>query len=347
LFGRDHRDKIRSLARKVDEWRVESKDAPARAMVLLDKERPENPVVFQRGDPGRRGQSVPRRFPRILGRGEDHVFEKGSGRLEFAQNLTAPDNPLTARVIVNRVWMHHFGVGLVNTGGDFGTRGAPPLHPELLDHLAWRLVHEWNWSLKALHREILLSHVYRQSSVIGDDERTLAAIKADPENMLLWRQNRKRLEFEPFRDSLLQVAGLLRTDMGGRPVNFEEKDEAACRTIYGLIDRNNIPALYRTFDFPSPDTSSPGRPQTTVPQQALFALNAAFVERCATSLADTVRAQASAPDAQATRVFELALGRAPDDREYQLMTGALGENRLTLDQISQALLMSNEFVFVD
>src|SRR5262249_28737344 len=152
------------------------------------------------------------------------------------------------------------------------------LQPELLDHLAWRLVHEWNWSLKALHREILVSHVYRQSSVIGDDPRTLAAIKADPENMLLWRQNRKRLEFEPFRDSLLQVAGLLRTDMGGRPVNFEEKDEAACRTIYGLIDRNNIPTLYRTFDFPSPDTSSPGRPQTTVPQQALFALNAEFVE---------------------------------------------------------------------
>src|SRR5262249_46976169 len=151
------------LKRAVESLKANSPAAPPRAMVLNDTPQPMNPHVFIRGHPGRTGKEVPRRFPQVLSPPEGPAYQKGSGRLELAQAIANPNNPLTARVIVNRVWMHHFGKGLVTTPSDFGARGSPPSHPELLDFLAATFMEE-GWSLKKLHRRILLSSAWQQSS---------------------------------------------------------------------------------------------------------------------------------------------------------------------------------------
>ena len=175
---------------------------PPRAMVLNDSPNPTNPHVFVRGNPGRPGKPIPRRFLRVLSPGgEAKPFAEGSGRLELAKAIVNPENPLTARVMVNRIWHHHFGVGLVATPSDFGARGEPPTHPELLDYLARRFI-ESGWSVKAMHRLILLSSTYQQISDRRDD-----AFAVDPANRLLWRQNRRRLDFESIRDGVLAVSG--------------------------------------------------------------------------------------------------------------------------------------------
>ena len=246
-------------------------DAPPRAMVLQDKTEPVNSRVFIRGNPSRPGDVVPRRFLSVLSGGNPKPFTEGSGRLELARAITDRANPLTARVWVNRVWAHHFGSGLVRTPGDFGTKGDAPTHPELLDWLAnWFM--ENGWSVKALHRLVLQSSAYRQVSDLNPE-----GVQRDPENRLLWRMNRKRLEFEALRDSLLEVAGELDHATGGRPVDLEGPKPSLRRTIYGFVDRQNLPGFFRTFDFANPDTSTPLRHQTTVPQQALFMLNSPFV----------------------------------------------------------------------
>ncbi len=158
---------------------------------MVDKAQPYDPYVFLRGNSGRRGDSVPRRFLKVLSGPDREPFNAGSGRLELARAIVSPDNPLTARVIVNRVWMHHFGRALVDTPSDFGLRSDPPTHPELLDWLAATFVEE-GWSLKALHRRILLSNTYRQQSLDRSE-----CVAVDPENTLIWKQNRQRLELEP------------------------------------------------------------------------------------------------------------------------------------------------------
>src|SRR5205807_248543 len=193
--------------------------------------------------------------------------------------ITNPANPLTARVIANRVWMHHFGRGLVATPSDFGARGALPTHPEMLDYLASNLIAD-GWSLKKLHRRILLSQVYQQAS----DDRA-EGLKIDRENGLVWKMNRQRLEFEPMRDALLAVAGRLDAAIGGRPVDLFAQPFTARRSVYGFIDRQDLPGTFRVFDFASPDVSTPMRPQTTVPQQALFGMNSPFVVEEAKALA--------------------------------------------------------------
>ncbi|MEW4529267.1 PSD1 and planctomycete cytochrome C domain-containing protein [Maioricimonas sp. JC845] len=341
LFERDHRNQVRNLRKKVADWKVTSPGAPPRAMVLLDKEKPVQPVIFERGNPGRRGDRVPRRFPQILGAvaGE---FKEGSGRLELARAVASPENPLTARVIVNRVWMHHFGNPLVATPSDFGTRADPPTHPELLDWLAWTFMHQDNWSLKALHRRIMLSATYRQASGDRPEARTV-----DPENQLLWRMNRRRLEFEAMRDGLLAAAGRLDPAAGGRPVDLGKKPDFNRRTIYALIDRNNFPGLLRTFDLPSPDSSAPQRPRTTVPQQALFGMNAPFVQEIAGEIAGQVKANAPSPEGQVDAAFRQVLGRDPDGEERALAVAYLQKSPERLTDFVQALLLTNEFMFVD
>jgi hypothetical protein len=342
LFERDHGNKVRELKKKIQDWLVTAENAPPRAMALFDKERPEEPVVFVRGNPGRRGDRVPRRGPQILNPSPEATFTNGSGRLELAQLIVDERNPLTARVIVNRVWLQHFGVGLVNTPSDFGTRGGQPTHPELLDHLAWRLMHEWGWSLKQLHREILTSKTYRQQSLDRPECR-----EVDPENALYWRQNRRRLDFEAMHDSLLQVAGKLDTSLGGRPVDLETTPFSNRRALYGLIDRNNLSGLLRTFDFPSPDVSAPQRPETTVPQQSLYALNSPFFQQQAKSLAERAGSGGADLENQLTRLIELTLARPAEAAELELLSGYLARRPQGLVEIAQGLLMSNEFFFVD
>ena len=176
-------------------------ERPPRAMALQDNSTPTNPHVFLRGNPGNRGPEVPRQFLAILAGENRKPFQKGSGRLELAQAIASPENPLTARVFVNRVWLQHFGSAIVRTPSDFGLRSESPSHPELLDYLASRFM-ESGWSIKSLHRLIMLSSVYQQAS---DDNPQFAQI--DPNNQLLWRMNRRRLEFEAMRDTLLAVSG--------------------------------------------------------------------------------------------------------------------------------------------
>jgi hypothetical protein len=343
FFGRDHRDELVKLRRKVSEWDSESPGAPPRAMVMRDNDKPAEPVVFLRGTPGRNGPRVPRRFPRILTGGESVEFADGSGRLELARQIASPDNPLTARVIVNRVWRHHFGTGLVATTSDFGTRSDPPTHPELLDWLAASLI-EHDWSLKWLHRAIMSSAAYRQSSDDRPDAR-----KVDPENRLLWRMNRKRLEFEPMRDAMLAVAGRLDPAVGGRPVDIEGNTETGRRSIYAFIDRNNFSSLLRTFDYPSPDGHSSGRPLTSVPQQTLFVMNAPFPQQMAAHVAQQAPVHDAATSEERVRVlYRIVLSREPSPEEQQLAIGFLeSEGPQKTEQLAQALLLTNEFLFVD
>src|SRR6059058_5423693 len=180
-------------------------------MAMEDVEQPVMPHILLRGNPANPGKQVPRQFPAILSPDDRKPFTQGSGRLELAKAIASKDNPLTARVIVNRVWMYHFGAGLVRTPGDFGTRGDKPTHPELLDWLAVRFTTDDGWSLKKLHRRMMLSASYQQASVDRPDAREI-----DPENKLLWRQTPRRLDFESMRDSLLAASGELDLSMGGK-----------------------------------------------------------------------------------------------------------------------------------
>lgn len=286
--------------------------APPRAMAVEDVPSPTPGRIFIRGNPGNPGAPAPPRFLSCLGGSDDRLFRDGSGRLELARAIIDPNNPLTARVMVNRVWMHHFGFGLVRTPSDFGYRGDPPTHPELLDYLAVKFV-ESGWSLKKLHRLIMMSATYRQAS--SDHE---AARKIDPENQLLWRANRRRLEIEAVRDSMLAAAGRLDLTAGGVPFALTAEPSLPRRSVYGFIERGRIPALLSAFDFASPDQHAPLRFVTTVPQQALFFLNSPFVVEQARALAARPEiASASTPTSKIERMYRLVFGRAPEKRELE------------------------------
>ena len=240
------------------------------------------------------------------------AFQDGSGRLDLARAIASKDNPLTPRVLVNRVWLHHFGQGLVNTPSDFGLRSEPPTHPELLDFLAGEFVGN-GWSIKALHRTIMLSNTYQQRS-----ENNPAYLERDPTNRLLWKFTRQRLDFEEMRDALLAVSGRLDLTIGGRSVPIAEPPYSTRRAVYGFIDRQNLDGIFRTFDFASPDATSPRRFVTTVPQQALFLMNSPFVVEQARHLAEDIEAQASDPAERVRLFYRRVLGRSPEEREIVL-----------------------------
>ena len=249
---------------------------------MYDAAVPVEPQVFIRGNRDRRGRTVPRQFLSALAGSDRRPFLNGSGRLELARAIANARNPLTARVIVNRVWMWHFGKGLVNTPSDFGLRSDPPTHPALLDYLACEFVAS-GWSVKTLHRRIMRSSTYQQRSKACAD-----GLQHDPENRLLWRFNRQRLDFEAMRDSVLAVSGSLDPIIGGPAVPITDPPFTTRRTIYGFIDRQNLDGLYRTFDFAVPDATSPRRFVTTVPQQALFLMNSPFLHEQSRRLSATV-----------------------------------------------------------
>jgi hypothetical protein len=289
---------------------------------LVDNPTPFDPVVFLRGDPGSPGPRVDRRFLTVLSPDfKPAAFKNGSGRRELAEAIASRNNPLTARVWVNRIWDQLLGRGIVDTPSDFGSRGTPPTHPELLDNLACDLMDQ-GWSTKQIIREIVLSNTYRQSS---DSRADCAAV--DPDNKLVWRENRRRLDLEALRDSLIAVAGRLDEKMGGPSVSLTDAPFSTRRSVYGFIERQNLPAFFRTFDFASPNTHTPERTQTTAPQQALFLMNSPFAIEQATFLAGRsksagvagVEPQVSLQTANAAanrvrrinRLFRLALGREP------------------------------------
>ena len=353
FLTRNDRNKIRAMKKKVDGVAFHP-GAPPRAMALMDKSKAVEPVIFLRGNPGRQGKKVPRQYLDVLSHDDQKPFSKGSGRLEMAEKIASAKNPLTARVWVNRVWMHHFGEGLVRTPSDFGTRGEAPTHPMLLDTLAHGFV-ENGWSTKKLHKKILMSAVYRQST---REDRVYREI--DGENRLLWRFNLRRLELESMRDTLLAVAGRLDTTMGGRAVKLSEPPFSRRRTVYGYVDRLNLANLFKTFDFAIPDQHAPKRHVTSVPQQTLYLMNDPFVMEQARALmtlpeiagkedpSDRIRALyrrlfARAPTATEVELGREFVGRGDADRP----AAKDGPAPLTAwERYAHVLLQSNELHFL-
>lgn len=345
VYGRDDRDKRRNLEKQIETLKATSPGAPPRAMVMNDNEKPFDPHIFLRGNPGRGGPKVPRQFLAVAAGPERKPFQRGSGRLELAEAVMSASNPLTARVIVNRVWQHHFGKGLVRTPGDFGIRGEQPTHPQLLDALSQQLIAN-GWSLKWLHRQILTSAVYQQASTDNPAARAI-----DPENRLLWRMPRRRLDLEGMRDSWLAASGRLDDSMYGRPYDSISDANSRRRTVYGMVNRNDLPSVFRSFDFANPDASDPERPQTSVPQQTLFALNAPLVHEQARQIAAATAGQAD-PSARVIELYRQTLGREPSTeeremaREYVMQPGEAGPFS-PWERLAQVLLLTNEFLFVD
>jgi len=284
-----------------------------RAMVVEDVAKPQPAHVFVRGNPNNPGIETPAHFLSCLSDGEPARFTDGSGRLDLAKAIANKDNPLTARVIVNRVWMHHFGAGIVRTPSDFGLRGDPPTHPELLDYLAVRFM-ESGWSLKKLHRTIMLSAAYQQSSTDNPEAR-----KQDPENQFIWRMNRRRLDIESLRDSVLSASGQLENRLGGVPFALTASPTVPRRTVYGYIERGRIPGVLAAFDFAIPDQHVPLRYTTTVPQQALFLLNSSFMAEQAARLANRPEITAEKDSGKRVqRLYRIALGRDATPREISI-----------------------------
>ena len=281
------------------------------AMPLFESDKPFNPYVFERGSQGNHGPRVPRQFLEVIAGPDRKPFANGSGRLELAQAIANSDNPLTARVICNRVWLHHFHSSLVTTPSDFGLRCEPPTHPELLDWLASHLV-ESGWSLKELHRAILNSATWQQVSLDDESKR-----KVDSENSFYWRMNRHRLELEPMRDAILSVGGNLDLTVGGEAVDIVKDPTPRRRTIYGFIDRQNLPGLFRTFDFAGPDTHSPGRFKTSVPQQTLYLRNSPFLVEESRRVARQLDTKAS-PTIRIRDLFRKVLAREPGNDDVEL-----------------------------
>jgi mono/diheme cytochrome c family protein len=326
------------------------KDAPPMYPVvhsLVEGTSPGNMKVFLRGNPATPGPEAGRRFLSILSpEGTPSFATKGSGRLELARAIASPDNPLTARVMVNRTWEHHFGKGLVATPSNFGKMGERPSHPKLLDYLATRFV-SGGWSLKALHREIMLSGTYQLAAL--DDP---SNAEVDPDNINLWRANRRRLEVEPWRDAMLAVSGNLDAALGGPSSDLASTSNRR-RTFYAKISRHSLDGLLRLFDFPDPNLTADKRAVTAVPLQQLFVLNSEFMERQAKALAAKLTTEPGDDDAKIRRAFPLLYARPATETEVTMAVEFLKGNDepkpplSRWEQYAQVLLGSNEFLLVD
>jgi len=281
-------------------------------MGLKDEPQPRNIKLNLRGNAHALGEEVPRGLPAILGNtgGDPLPFTRGSGRLELAEAIVK--HPLAARVMVNRIWQHHFGRGIVDTPSNFGVMGERPSHPELLDYLASRFV-ESGWSMKAIHREIMLSAAYQLAY-----QRSEQNAAVDPENRLVWRANFRRLEVEPLRDSLLFVTGTLDERLGGPPQDLARANNKQ-RTIYGRATRSPY-SLLTMFDYPDPNIPSEQREVTNVPLQGLFFMNSDLIQRQAEALlARLGPAGTSEQDATARiqHAYRLLYQRQPTQAELQ------------------------------
>jgi hypothetical protein len=307
--------------------------------------------VYVRGNPLQPGEPAPKGFLQVVGPLVASATPPTDySRLDLAQAIASPKNPLTARVIVNRVWQKHFGRGLVGTPSNFGELGDRPTHPELLDWLTVRFI-ENGWSLKWLHRQIVTSDTYQRASVETEDGKRI-----DPENVYLARMSRQRLEVEVYRDTLLAVAGTLDTTMGGP--TFDLKNPSVHRrTVYGKISRHALDGLLRLFDFPDANVTADRRVVTTVPQQQLFVLNSEFVLNQAKAFAQRIEKGAKTETERVTLAYRLAFGRNPSERELSLATAYLGRplppeasgsgKPTRLEQYAHALLATNELLYVD
>jgi hypothetical protein len=335
---------------------------------------PHDAPLFRKGEPSKPGPVIPRGFLQVLG-GQKlpaQVAATESGRLELAGWLVDPANPLTARVMVNRIWQHHFGRGLVATPNDFGARGRPPTHPELLDWLASRFVAD-GWSIKAMHRRIMLSRAYQLSAM--EDSRASAA---DPNNELLWRHDRRRLSAEEIRDGMLAIAGTLERGAPGGPFPLPPEAEfrytqhvqfvapasfdTRRRTVYQIQQRLRRRRILEVFDGADPNVTTPDRPLSTTAIQALYLMNDPFVHERAGELAARLESASGDEAGRIALAYRLAFGREATPTEVESGRAyladarpALGEAgvpddrqaRASLESLVRVLLASNEFLFVD
>jgi cytochrome c553 len=312
---------------------------------------PRDLPLFIRGNPNRPGPLVPRRFLTVLSNtskqnSKPEPFANGSGRLDLAMAMTTDAASLTARVIVNRIWLAHFGRGLVTTPSNFGRQGAAPSHPELLDDMAARFIAN-GWSIKQLHREILLSATWQQSSDFVEHKTAV-----DPDNRWLSRMNRRRLNFESWRDAMLSATGTLDLTLGGPAADLDQADNHR-RTLYATVHRRDMSTTLTIHDFPDPTQHSPARSSTTTPLQGLYALNGPLLTQQANAL--TKRLSQEFPDddpARINRAYWLLYSRAPTEDETRLALEFLGDSSADTHesrwkQYTHVLLASNELLFID
>ena len=346
FLGEEWRSHLESLRARLESLEKALPERYAYLHGLSESIRPADLKLNIRGSPFDLGEAVPRHFLEVLSPGKPELFRQGSGRLQVAEAIAG--QPLTVRVIVNRIWAHHFGRPLVSTLSNFGLMGERPSHPQLLEYLASRLV-EKQWSLKSLHREIMLSAVYQLSS---DSVEENAAVDSD--NHLFWRANRRRLDVEALRDSLLFVSGNLDTRRGGPSAELDLENTR--RSLYGTVSRFQLNQLLTLFDFPAPGISSAGRNVTHVPLQKLFFLNSDLMMKLRRVLYVRLKDHAPANEAaMIQRAYQLLFGRSAEESEVRLAVGFLTDSRASRppepappwEQYLQVLLSSNEFLFVD
>jgi hypothetical protein len=363
--GDERRRQVENMTRTEKKLLASLPPAPPLVMAVRDEDHPDDLCVNRRGNPHAPGKRVPRGFLRALSTEPGPpIPADGSGRLQLADWLASPRNPLTARVMVNRVWLHLFGEGLVRSVDNFGTQGEPPTHPELLDDLAVRFM-EQGWSVKGLIRTLVLSRAYQMAVA----ETPLGA-RVDPDNRLLWRANRRRLEAEVIRDAMLVVAGRLDRSLGGSGVaDLGEQavrndnsptgvapEQPTRRSIYLPVIRNNLPPIFEVFDFADPDVSTGRRDATTVPTQALYLMNSPFAFEQSRAAANRLLALPEV--ARLPLLYRRALGRDPLAAEvdrartflssYRRQRGAsAGAERDAWTALCQALFGCAEFRFVE
>lgn len=301
----EFKDYIASVRTEIDGLKKQLPESFPFVHGVKDADEPGEFKVHLRGSPYNLGDPVPRAFPLVLtSTGKREPFKQGSGRLELAEAIVR--HPLTARVIVNRVWRGHFGSGIVDTPSNFGASGEKPVHPELLEYLAARFI-DSGMSLKSLHRDILLSQVYQLSS-----ESTAANNKLDPANRLYWRANKMRMEAEQIRDSMLLAAGSLDRKMFGPSSPFS--DDFKRRSVYGQVSRFRLDDYLQLFDFPNPNISAEKRYSTNVPLQRLFFLNSDFVFLQAAAIVKPLRDEPG-DDARIRKIYQKLFYREPEKAE--------------------------------
>ena len=341
MLNRGVRDKVNGTVAAIHNLELTAK-APPRAMVLEESSQDDNKAfVFLRGNPVQRGDRVEPKFLSAISPKDAPAFSPGKRRLDLARAIVDPDNPLTRRVFVNWVWQHHFGRGLVRTADDFGTRGDPPSHPELLDYLATKLLED-DWSIKKLHRRIMLSAAYQQAALENSSAR-----EKDPLNALLWRMPPRKLEMEAMRDTLLAVSGELNRERGGQP--FDEKGGKVIprRSVYAFSNRDVISTLAATFDGADPSACTVKRQETMVPQQTLFALNSDFIRNRALALCVIPEIQNARSDEDRLRlIYQRVYSRLPEREEIEMAKTYLDDAK-DWPAFVHAMLASNEFHFID
>jgi hypothetical protein len=364
LFAQSSREKLRELRAARDELKKASPPEPEMACAVAEGPSVEQ-HVFIRGTPGNLGDSVPKQFLQIIAGEHQTPVTQGSGRLELARWLTDPNHPLTSRVMVNRIWQYHFGEGLVRTPTNFGKLGEQPSHPELLDYLAKRFI-EGGWSIKKMHRLLMLSSAYQMSSQISKQQ-----MEADPANRLLSRFSRRRLDVEEIRDGLLAIddsidltmGGTLQSGFGTDGENSEDRlsinpATSKRRTVYLPLRRSNLPSLLNLFDFGDATTPSEGRAATNVAPQALFMMNSKFIAERSRELARKLAAADADDRARIVDAYVRLLDRKPTEDEIRVLADyvrgfqskpqkSVDPNWNAWESLCRILISSNEFIYVD